>query len=441
MEDKAATDDNSAAKGVVSARQGWLALSPLILFLAIYLGGSILSGDFYAIPITMAFLIASCYAVAITGKLTMEERIKAYSKGAAQPGIMMMVWIFVLAGAFASSAKQTGAIDQVVNVILWILPGNLTLAGMFLAACFMSLSIGTSVGTIAALVPIAAAMGPKIGVDIATMTAIVAGGSFFGDNLSFISDTTIAATQTMGCAMRDKFKVNIQIVLPAAVLVMILYVVMGLDLTGIPRTEDIDFWKIIPYLMVFCLTLSGMNVLTVLLLGLLSTGIITLCYGNDILTWMSAAGDGIMGMTELIMVTLMAGGMLELIRIGGGIDFIITSLSPHLKNKLGTELGIAALTGFTNVCTANNTIAILTAAPIIRPIADSMNVDRRKVASIMDTFSCLVQALIPYGAQILIACSLSGASPIELISRMYYPMVMGLIALLAIIVRFPRKYS
>lgn len=434
-------DNTRASENQVPIVKGLLALSPLLVFLLIYMGGSLAVNDFYAIPITMAFLAASCYAIAIVREGTLRQRIQAYSRGAAQGGVLQMIWIFIMAGAFAGSAKDLGAIDQVVSVVLWILPGKLVIGGMFLASCLMSLSIGTSVGTIAALVPIAASMAPRIGVDTAFLTAVVTGGSFFGDNLSFISDTTIAATQTMGCKMSDKFRVNLMIVLPAALITLALYIFQGSDVTALETTDEVSFIKTIPYLIVLVLAMSGMEVLLVLLTGLASTLIIGLFQGQGILAFLSASSEGIMGMTELILVTLMAAGMLEIIRLGGGIDLLTQRLSCFLKSTVKAELGIAFLVMLTNMCTANNTIAILTAAPIVRPISERLNVDARKVASIMDTFSCLVQALIPYGAQILIASSLSGQMPLDIIASMYYPMIMGACAFLAILLRFPRKYS
>ena len=423
-------------------RQGsWWALSPLAVFLCLYLVTSLLMNDFYKMPITVAFLFSSCYAVAITRSLKLEERIYQFSLGASNKNILMMIWIFVLAGAFAQSAKQMGAIDATVNLTLHILPDNLLLAGIFLAACFISLSIGTSVGTIVALTPVAVGLAEKTGVDLAYMTAIVVGGSFFGDNLSFISDTTIASTRTQDCVMTDKFRVNCLIVVPAALIVLGVYIFQGLNVSAPPQTESIQWLKVLPYLVVLGTAVAGINVMLVLMLGIVSTGFIGFLTGMSFFDWFGAMGSGITGMGELIIITLLAGGMLELIRYNGGIDFIISRLTRHVKGKRGAELSIAALVSIANLCTANNTIAIITTGPIARDIALRFHLDRRKTASILDTFSCLTQGLIPYGAQMLIAAGLASISPLSIISNLYYPFCMGLFALLSILLRYPKKYS
>ena len=423
-------------------RQGsWWALSPLAVFLCLYLVTSLLMNDFYKMPITVAFLFSSCYAVAITRSLKLEERIYQFSLGASNKNILMMIWIFVLAGAFAQSAKQMGAIDATVNLTLHILPDNLLLAGIFLAACFISLSIGTSVGTIVALTPVAVGLAEKTGVDLAYMTAIVVGGSFFGDNLSFISDTTIASTRTQDCVMTDKFRVNCLIVVPAALIVLGVYIFQGLNVSAPPQTESIQWLKVLPYLVVLGTAVAGINVMLVLMLGIVSTGFIGFLTGMSFFDWFGAMGSGITGMGELIIITLLAGGMLELIRYNGGIDFIISRLTRHVKGKRGAELSIAALVSIANLCTANNTIAIITTGPIARDIALRFHLDRRKTASILDTFSCLTQGLIPYGAQMLIAAGLASISPLSIIGNLYYPFCMGLFALLSILLRYPKKYS
>lgn len=425
---------------------GWWALSPLAVFLCLYLVTSLVVNDFYKVPITVAFLLSSCYAIALTRGLSLEKRIYQFSVGASNKNIMLMIWIFVLAGAFAQSAKQMGAIDATVNLTLSILPDNLLLAGIFIAACFISLSIGTSVGTIVALTPVAIGLAEKTGIDVPYMVAIVVGGSFFGDNLSFISDTTIASTKTQDCVMRDKFRVNFMIVVPAALIVLGIYIFQGLSLSTPPQVQEIEWVKVIPYLIVLGTAVSGLNVMLVLLLGIFSTGIIGIATSEAGLSdaffdWFGAMGTGITGMGELIIITLLAGGMLETIRYNGGIDFIISRLTRHVKGKRGAELSIAALVSIANLCTANNTIAIITTGPIAKDIAIRFHLDRRKTASILDTFSCLVQGIIPYGAQLLIAAGLAGISPISIIGNLYYPFTMGICALLAILIRYPKRYS
>lgn len=420
---------------------GWWSLSPLVVFLCLYLITSLLVNDFYKVPITVAFLLSSCYAIAITRGLKLEQRIYQFSVGAGNKNILLMIWIFVLAGAFAQSAKQMGAIDATVNLTLHILPDNLLLAGIFIAACFISLSIGTSVGTIVALTPVAVGLAEKTGIDLPYMVGVVVGGSFFGDNLSFISDTTIASTKTQDCVMRDKFKVNFMIVVPAALIVLGIYIFQGLSLSATPQIQEVEWLKVIPYLIVLGTAIAGMNVMPVLLLGIFSTGIIGLFTGTGFFDWFGAMGTGITGMGELIIITLLAGGMLETIRYNGGIDFIISRLTRHVTGKRGAEFSIAALVSVANLCTANNTIAIITTGPIAKDIAKRFHLDRRKTASILDTFSCLIQGIIPYGAQMLIAAGLAGISPLSIIGSLYYPFCMGACAILAILIRYPRKYS
>lgn len=428
---------------------GWWALSPLMVFLALYLVTSIVMNDFYKVPITVAFVVASCYGVLITRGLKAEERINLFSAGAGHKNILLMVWIFILAGAFAEGAKEMGAIDAAVNLTLHILPGRLLLAGIFVASCFISLSIGTSVGTIVALAPVAIGLAERTGIDLPFMLGIVVGGAFFGDNLSFISDTTIAATRTQGCRMRDKFKVNSLIVVPAALVVLGIYVVQGLTVEAAGEAGTIEWVKVVPYLLVLGTAVAGVNVMLVLLLGIAATGIIgmyTAAAGEGmaaeaLFDWLGAMGAGIIGMGELIIITLLAGGMLETIRYNGGIDFIIGRLTRHVKGKRGAELSIAALVSVANLCTANNTIAIITTGPIARGIAERYGLDGRKVASVLDTFSCFVQGIIPYGAQLLLAAGLAGVSPLSIVGYLYYPFCMGACALLAILLRYPKKYS
>ena len=426
---------------IINKPNGW-ALMPLVVFLCLYLVTSLIVNDFYKVPITVAFLVASVYAVATTKGLSLNDRILQYSSGAANKNIMLMLWIFILAGAFAQSAKAMGAIDATVNLTLLLLPDNLLLAGIFLASCFISLSIGTSVGTIVALTPVAAGIAMKTDVSLPFMTALVIGGAFFGDNLSFISDTTIAATRTQGCVMRDKFRVNFLIAVPAALLVFIYYIIYGTQVESASEIHAIEWGKVIPYLIVLGTAIAGMNVTLVLLLGVLSTGIIGCIYGSfDLFGWFASMGEGITGMGELIIITLMAGGMLELIRFNGGVDYILHHLTRHVSNKRGAELSIAALVSLANFCTANNTIAIITVGPLANNIAEQFRVDKRKSSSILDTFSCVVQGLIPYGAQMLIAAELTKLSPISIIGYLYYPIILGIVALLSILLRYPKRYS
>ena len=423
-------------------RKGLLALSPLMVFILLYLVTSIIARDFYKVPITVAFMAASMYAVVMSGGIPLRQRIDIYSRGAAKGQMMLMIWIFILAGAFAHTAKVMGAIDATVNMALTFLPANMLLAGLFLAACFISVSVGTSVGTIVALTPIAAGVAEQTGTSIPLMTAVVVGGSFFGDNLSFISDTTIIATQTQGCKTRDKFCVNSFIVAPAAFFLLWVYFYLGQDIHATADSAPVAFWKVVPYLAVIITAVFGMNVMIVLTLGIVLAGIIGLADGSfDIFGWLGAMGDGIVSMSELIIITMLAGGLLQLIKHNGGIDFIISRLTSHVNSKRGGELTIALLVSIVNLCTANNTVAIITVGGIARKIGERFQIDPRKCASLLDTFSCAVQGVLPYGAQVLMAAGLASVNPIAIVPHLYYPMAIGVAALLAIIFRYPRRYS
>lgn len=423
-------------------KPGLRALSPLFVFLGLYLVTSILINDFYKVPITVAFAVSSIYAICITSGMSLNERITRFSRGASDSNMMLMIWIFILAGAFAQSAKAMGAIDATVNLTLQILPENMLLPGLFLASCFISLAVGTSVGTVVALTPVAAGIAEQTGASLPLMVAIVVGGSYFGDNLSFISDTTIAATQTQECRMSDKFKVNVRIVAPAALLTLVVYAVLGGSVQAPETLQSVEWYKVIPYLAVLICALCGMNVMLVLVIGIVLAGVIGVSSGTfDFLGCLDVMGDGILSMSELIIITLLAGGMLELIRYNGGIDYVISMLTRRIRGKRGAEFTIAAIVTLADVCTANNTIAVMTTGPIARDIALRFGVDKRKSASILDTFSCFAQGLIPYGAQMLMAAGLAAISPISILGYLYYPMLMGVCATLSILFRYPRKYS
>ena len=423
-------------------KKGIIALSPIVVFILFYLVTSIIAGDFYKIPITVAFMVSSIYAIAVFTGRPLMHRINSYSRGAATEQMMLMIWIFVLAGAFAHSAKQMGSIDATVNLALSLLPPQMIFAGMFLAACFISLSIGTSVGTIAALTPIAVGLAQEMDIDLAMMTAIIVGGSFFGDNLSFISDTTIMATQTQGCRLSDKFRVNAFIVMPAALVILLVYYFLGQDTIAPKQIPAVEWVKVIPYLTVLVTAVFGMNVMAVLTIGIALCGIIGILSGSmDVYGWFGAMGDGILSMGELIIVTMMAGGMLELIKQQGGIDFIINLLTRRVNSKRGAELSIATLVSLVDVCTANNTVAILTVGGIAKQIGDRYGVDNKKCASILDTFSCTIQGMIPYGAQLLIAAGLASINPVAILPYLYYPFALGVVAILSILLRYPKRYS
>ena len=417
-------------------------LLPLAVFFVTYMVTSIIVGDFYKMPITVAFVLAVAVSIIMTTDLSLNKRVELFSRSASDKNIMLMIWIFILAGAFATSAKAMGAVDATVELTMCILPSNMLLSGLFVAACFISFSVGTSVGTIVALVPIASGICAATGLDVGYVVGIIVGGAFFGDNLSFISDTTIAATQTQGCLMKDKFRVNSMIVAPCAVLLLALYIFQGADITYVHQAEDVQWIKVLPYVSVILLALCGVNVMVVLIIGIILCGVIGLAVSSfGIWDYLSSMGEGIDSMGQLIIVTLMAGGMLGMIRYNGGIDYLIDKLTRKVNTARMGELSIAALVCLANVCTANNTIAIITTGDIARDISSRFGIDPRKTASIMDTFSCFVQGILPYGAQLLMASQLSGVTPLDIIPNLYYPFMIGLAGILAIMFRYPARYS
>lgn len=415
-------------------------LSPLAVFLVVYLVASILRGDFYAMPITIAFLFSSIYAVLTTRGLVAEKRIELFTQGAAHPSILSMIWIFALAGAFASGAKSIGAIEATVNAVLYILPESLLIPGIFVASCIISLSIGTSVGTVVALTPMALGFASELSLDPAYVAAVVVGGAFFGDNLSFISDTTIAATTSQGCSMRDKFRANFVIALTAAMATLTIYLVQSQSIQLSIEPKSFSPWLLLPYVIVLICALSGMNVLSVLCIGIASCGLIGIVKADSISfwQWIDDMGAGVNGMGELIIVTLLAAGMLELIKYNGGIDYLLHKLSGNIKTQRGAELSIATLVCTANVCTANNTIAILTTGSVAKEIATKYGIDPKRAASLLDTFSCLTQGLLPYGAQLLLASGFAEVSPVSIMTHLYYPFALGGCALISILLGYPR---
>ena len=419
-----------------------LALSPVVVLLVAYLTMALASGDFYRISISVAFVVAAVYAVAALRGISrsLQERVGVFSEGAADKNIMYMIWIFILAGIFAASAKAMGAVDATVHFTLRFVPTEFLPAGIFIAACFVSLSIGTSVGTIVALTPVVTGLAEQMGADTAQMVAIVVGGAFFGDNLSFISDTTIAATMSQGCKMKDKFRTNLLIVFPAALLSLGLYLFLGLSSEESVEIASVAEWyKAIPYLLVLVCAIVGVEVLVVLVVGIVATiAIGLLCGSLSGVSFCEAASGGVLSMGELIIITLMAGGLMNMVKQSGGFDFITRIITKSVSGKRGAEGAIAGLTFLTDVCTANNTIAIITVGPIARELSERYGVSPRKSASIMDTASCFAQGVLPYGAQLLMASGLANISPLEIIPHLYYPMAIGVMVLLAIVFQFPR---
>ncbi len=422
-------------------RNGFWAITPLLLLIALFVGYGFMS-EVSQWGLVVVFLIVAAYALVAVPGLRLRTKVSRFVRGAGHRDLLVMVWIFVLAGAFTESAREMGAVDATVNLALHLLPPHLILAGLFLAACFISLSMGTSVGTIVALVPVAGGLADKGGLPVVMLVAAVVGGAFFGDNLSFISDTTIMATRTQGCSMRDKFRANVRIVLPAALLTLIIYVVLGSQQAVALETGPVAWLRVVPYLSVLLLAVFGVNVLIVLLVGCLLTGGVGLTTGAyDLAGWALYACRGVTGMAPLITVSLLAGGLLNLVKHGGGIIYLMRLLTRRIHSRRGAEYTISGLVSFTNLCTANNTIAILSVGHLAKGIAQRFGVDPRKSAGLLDTFSCCVQGLIPYGAQLMIASGQAGINPVRIIPYLFYPMLMGAVALVAIHFRYPRKYS
>ena len=417
----------------LSAGKGLLALSPILVFLLAYLGVSIVSHDFYKMPIAVAFIIAAVWAVIVSaGDFT--KRINVFSKGAANPDILFMVWIFILAGAFASLAKSIGAIDATVQLALHYMPGGFIVAGLFIASCIISMAVGTSVGTVTAIVPLACQMSADTDISTAYAVAAVLCGSFFGDNLSFISDTTIAATRTQNCKMNDKFKVNIWLAGPAALVVIAVYLLQHEAGTYVATSlDDLNYWLILPYIIVIGTAMAGVNVVKVLLLGIASCLAIGMAFGSGMIDMCSSMGDGIDGMGQLITVTLLAAGLLAIIEFNGGIRYLIQVMTNRINGKKGAYATVGSLVALVNLCTANNTIAIITVGSLSKSISDRFVLDSRKVASVLDTCSCIIQCIIPYGAQMLLATSLAEISPMELYPYLYYPEVLAIAVVLSII--------
>ena len=422
-------------ENTLSHRRGLWILSPLAVFFLLYVLVSLCSGDFYKMPVSVAFMAASAWALALFRRVPFEEKLDIFSRGAAHRNIMVMVWIFLMAGAFARAAGEMGAVDAAVNLTLHLMPPGMLLAGLFLAACLISLSIGTSVGTIVALMPVALGLATKAGFAVPLVAAVVVGGAFFGDNLSFISDTTIAATRTQGCSMQAKFRANFAIVLPAALLALGLYIALGWQQAAVAQPGEVEWPRVLPYFIVLFLAVAGVNVLLVLFLGILATGAVTLGCGGSFEGWLAALGQGVLGMGELTIVTLLAGGLLGLIRHFGGIRYVIRRLSRLMRGPRSAELGIGIMVAMANLCTANNTVAILSVGDIAHHIAQRYGIPPARAASLLDTFSCLVQGALPYGAQLLMGAQLARVSALQIIPHLFYPMLLGGSALLFILLR------
>ncbi len=426
----------------ISTLRGLLGLSPVVVFMLAYLAVSIVIGDFYKMPLSVAILVASIWGMVVyTGGGSLASRIETFSRAAAHPSIMYMVWIFIMAGAFASVAREIGAVDATVELTLRCFPARFIVPGLFVAACLISLSIGTSVGTVVALTPLAADIAGMSGDSLAFYVAVVLGGAFFGDNLSFISDTTIAATRSQGCKTADKFRANLWIALPAAIVTLVVYVLMSSGASQPVVEGHHSPWLVVPYVVVLVAAACGVNVMIVLLLGLVSALLLGILDGFSIISLFGAMGAGIGSMGDLIIVTLLASGMLGIIKAAGGIQYLLQCLSARVSGLRGAQGCIAVLVALVNLCTANNTVAIITVGGIAREICGRYGVDPRKSASLLDSCSCIVQCLIPYGAQTLLATSLAGIPPVAPFVYLYYPWALAAMVVLSILFLFPGSYS
>lgn len=414
-----------------------VALLPIGVFLALFIGSGIITGDFYSMPAEIGFLIALAVAFIQNRKVGFNEKLSIVAKGAGDENIMIMALIFILAGAFSGAVSAAGGVESTVNFGLSILPSNIAIVGLYIIACFISISMGTSVGTIAALVPIAVGIHEKTNFPMALCVGAVVCGAMFGDNLSMISDTTIAAVRTQGCKMKDKFKENFLIVLPAAILTAVIFFVITKDASfQIQGDLPYNFMQIVPYLVVLIGALIGINVVLLLIGGTLVSvvvGIATASFAP--METFSVLGNGVAGMREITVISIIVGGILGLIKNNGGISYILGVIRTKIKGKRGAEFGIAALASTIDMCTANNTVAIVIAGPIAKEISDEFGVSPKRTASILDIFASVVQGIIPYGAQLLTAAQIAGITPFEIIPNLYYPFLMTISAILFIAFR------
>ena len=417
-------------------RRGW-ALLPFIVFIVLFAGVGIISGDFYGMPALVAFVAALFVGMLQNRKLTFDEKLSIIAKGAGDVNIITMILIFIVAGAFSGVVTAAGGVDSTVNFGLSVMPPQFMVPGLFVIGCFISLSMGTSMGTITALAPIALGVSQQTGFPLAICIGAVVCGAMFGDNLSMISDTTIAAVRTQGCEMKDKFKQNFFIVLPAAVVTMILFFIQTLGMSyNSQASYDYNFVQVIPYLVVLIWALIGFNVLLVLISGIILSMIVGVAYGEfTLLESFTAIGDGMTGLFEISIISLIVACIVSLIKENGGIDLIIDTIKKRTKGKRGAEFGIALLVLLVDLCTANNTVAIVMAGPIAKEIGDEFGVEPKRVASLLDIFASVGQGLIPYGAQLLTAAALVGLTPLNIIPNLYYPALMAVCAILFILFR------
>ncbi|MDK6298002.1 Na+/H+ antiporter NhaC family protein [Staphylococcus caprae] len=416
------------------------ALLPLLLFVLLFLGVGIVSGDFTTMPLNVAITITVIVALLMNRKESFAKKVEVFTKGAGHSNIILMMLIFILAGAFSTTAEKMGGVTSTVNLGLSLIPQNLIIVGLFVICMFVSISMGTSVGTVAAIAPVGFGFAQATDVPAALAMATVVGGAMFGDNLSMISDTTIAAVRTQRTKMSDKFRVNFKIVLPGAILTIIILFLLtnGISIDH-AKNYDYNLFKVIPYLLVLILALIGVNVIIVLIGGTALAGVIGLIDGS--FGWkglLSAVSKGIIGMEDIAMIALLIGGLVGIIQHNGGIDWLLQFVRSKVKSKRGAELGIASLVSAADISTANNTISIIMAGPLAKNIADEYDVDPRKSASILDIFGGCFQGLLPYSPQVISAAGVAGISPFLLVPYSIYPILLGVCGLVAILLRVPR---
>lgn len=414
-----------------------IALLPIGVFLLIFIGSGIITGDFYSMPAIVGFLIALIVAFMQNKKLSFVQKLHMASKGAGDENILTMCLIFLAAGAFSGAVRASGGVESTVNLGLSILPGGMAVAGLFVIGCFISISMGTSVGTITALAPIAAGISEKTGFPMAICAAAVVCGAMFGDNLSIISDTTIAAVKTQGCDMRDKFRENFKIILPAAIITLGLFLFLGqTDEFHIEGSLDYNLLKVVPYLVVLFGAVSGVNVFVILIIGTALSMLVGLATGTFTAAKMfTHVGTGIYSMYDITVISIVVACIITLVKEYGGIEFVLNFIKSRISDAKGGELGIASLALLVDLCTANNTVAIVMAGPIAKDISEEFGVTPRRSASLLDMFSSMGQGLIPYGAQLLAAASLTGLTPFDIIPYCFYPLLMGLSGLLFIFIK------
>lgn len=417
------------------------AFLPLIVFVFLFIGSGIITKDFSVMPLNVAVLIAAAIALGMNRKEKFGKKVEIFMKNAGHPNIILMAVIFILAGAFAGVTKGMGAVDSTVNLGLTLLPANMLLIGLFAIGCFISVSMGTSVGTIVALAPIGVGIATETGIPVALAMATVVGGAMFGDNLSMISDTTIAAVRTQNTKMKDKFKVNFWIVLPGALLTMLVLGVITRGNEAVLLGEyPYELIKVLPYIGVLVGALIGVHVVIVLVGGMFFAGVIGLIDGSYTFgSLFTAISEGIMSMEDLALIAILIGGIVGMIQHNGGIDYLLRVVTRKVKTKKGAEFGIAGLVSAADIATANNTIAIIVTGPLAKQIADQYDVDPRKSASLLDTFSSCWQGLLPYGAQLLAAAGLAAISPVSIMLYSFYPVFMGLCCVVAILIGYPKK--